>query len=193
MPALFHSPSTGGDVLYVAYPSSSPVTASVQKGDVVAVYAGPEIVGINVFHAESHFALEGKGLIPLPSQELVSSLNALLLEAGLPGLSFPSSGYRVYEVKNVEEHPLDEKKSILTLSDGTKEAVTSTRYTLAPGDRVVALESGHARRNGTFFASSVIRNIPQDVEICSEADLGLGEESKAAYRSTKEIGSDFFA
>lgn len=193
MPALFHSPSTGGDVLYVAYPSSSPVTASVQKGDVVAIYAGNEIVGINVFRASSHFALEGKGLIPLPSQALQDSLNALLAEASLPALTFPSSGYRVYEVKKVEEHPLDEKKSILTLSDGNKEAVTSTRYTLAPGDRVVALQGGYARRNGTFFTSSVIRNIPQDVEICSEADLGLGEESKAAYRPTKEIGSDFFA
>lgn len=193
MPALFHSPSTGGDVLYVAYPSSSPVTASVQKGDVVAIYAGNEIVGINVFRASSHFALEGKGLIPLPSQALQDSLNALLAEASLPALTFPSSGYRVYEVKKIEEHPLDEKKSILTLSDGNKEAVTSTRYTLAPGDRVVALQGGYARRNGTFFTSSVIRNIPQDVEICSEADLGLGEESKAAYRPTKEIGSDFFA
>lgn len=193
MPALFYSPATGGDVLYVAYPSSSPVTNSVQKGDVVAIYAGNEIVGINVFRASSHFALEGEGLIPLPSQALQDSLNALLAEASLPALTFPSSGYRVYEVLKVEEHPLDEKKSILTLSDGNKEAVTSTRYTLAPGDRVVVLQSGYARRNGTFFASSVIRNIPQDVEICSEADLGLGEESKAAYRSTKEIGSDFFA
>lgn len=193
MPALFYSPATGGDVLYVAYPSSSPVTNSVQKGDVVAIYAGNEIVGINVFRASSHFALEGEGLIPLPSQALQDSLNALLAEASLPALNFPSSGYRVYEVKKVEEHPLDEKKSILTLSDGNKEAVTSTRYTLAPGDRVVALENGYARRNGTFFASSVIRNIPQDVEICSEADLSLGEESKAAYRPTKEIGADFFA
>ena len=193
MPALFYSPATGGDVLYVAYPSSSPVTNSVQKGDVVAIYAGNEIVGINVFRASSHFALEGEGLIPLPSQALQDSLNALLAEASLPALTFPSSGYRVYEVKKVEEHPLDEKKSILTLSDGNKEAVTSTRYTLAPGDRVVALQGGYARRNGTFFTSSVIRNIPQDVEICSEADLGIGEESKAAYRPTKEIGADFFA
>ena len=184
MPALFHSPSTGGDVLYVAYPSSSPVTNSVQKGDVVAIYAGNEIVGINVFRASSHFALEGEGLIPFPSQAIQETLNALLAEASLPALTFPSSGYRVYEVKKVEEHPLDEKKSILTLSDGNKEAVTSTRYTLAPGDRVVALQGGYARRNGTFFTSSVIRNIPQDVEICSEADLGLGEASEAAYRST---------
>ena len=107
MPALFYSPATGGDVLYVAYPSSSPVTASVQKGDVVAIYAGNEIVGINVFHASSHFALEGKGLIPLPSQALQDSLNALLAEASLPALTFPSSGYRVYEVEKVEEHPLD--------------------------------------------------------------------------------------
>ena len=57
MPALFYSPATGGDVLYVAYPSCSPVTNSVQKGDVVAIYAGNEIVGINVFRASSHFAL----------------------------------------------------------------------------------------------------------------------------------------
>lgn len=193
MPALFYSPSTGGDVLYVAYPSPAPVESVAEHGDVVALYASGQIVGINVFHASKHFVLSGNGLIPLPDAALLETLNLLLQDAGLAPLSLVTSGYRVYEVKKVEEHPLDEKKSIVTLSDGSKEAVTSTRYRLEAGDRVVALESGHARGNGTFFEASVIRNIPQDVEICSEADLGLGEESKAAYRPTKEIGADFFA
>jgi len=97
-------------------------------------------------------------------------------------------------VKTIEEHPLDERSSILTLDLGDHELQTVTRYhNFEVGSALVVAIDGCIKFDGTLFEKKVVRNIAIDCEVCCEADLRIGEEYKAAFLPETHIaGSDFF-
>lgn len=192
---FYYNRKTGGDVLYcIIAPSSYP--DSVHKaGDVAALYHGQERVGINFLNISEAMKIKAEGMIPVASSEFLAPLNHMLENAGeepLPLLE--SSLYSIAEVSSLEEHPLDEKKKIVHLNLGSSKLDTVTRYAnLTPGSKIVVALDRCLKRDGTEFLAHKERNIPIDCEICSEKDLCLGEEDKAALLLEEgEPGKDFF-
>ena len=188
MKALFSSKFHDKPVLYlVEDPTAVPDETRECEG-MTLLYRDNKRIGANFFGIET----EEEGLIFAPSEALVSLINDRLKAENEETVSFPSSGYRNATVTAVREHPLDERKSIVGLDLGSSSLITSTRYSLQVGDSVVVLTDGGFRRDGTAFLSSVIRNIPQEAEICSPYDLKIGEESKAPAAGNGLPGSDYF-
>lgn len=192
---FYYNRKTAGDVLYCVLDASSYPDSTKKIGDVVALYHGKERVGINFLNISKTIKIKAEGMIPTAGSEFLSPINYMLENAGEEPLPEQSSTYyAIAEVSGIEEHPLDEKKSIVHLSLGEKSLDTVTRYAnLKQGSKTVVALDGCLRIDGTPFLAHSEKNIPVDCEICSEKDLGLGEESKQAFLVEEgKPGEDFF-
>ncbi|MCF0113632.1 MAG: hypothetical protein HUJ60_06645 [Bacilli bacterium] len=193
---FFYQPETAKDVLYLVIDPLVTPDKVVENDNLVLLYREGALVGANLFCPKAIFPELKAGMIPLPCAEFLKQFNILLTESGAPALPSPeNSGYLVAGITNLEEHPLDEKQSIVTLSLGAKSLITTTRYAnLEIGARVVIAVDGCIKFDGQQVKATVIRNINKDAEICSPFDLRIGDESKKAYIETiKQPGEDFFA
>lgn len=192
---LFYNHENVGDVLFVVLDAHAYPDKSESKGDVTALYKDGKLIGVNLFNFTKTVKLKVQGMIVTPDDKLIDVINALLSAANVPALPYcRDSGYKIAVVKNIEEHPLDERSSILTLDLGDKELCTVTRYqNVEIGKPIVVAIDGCVKFDGTLFEKKVVRNIPIDCEVCCAADLRLGEEFKAAFiPETNIAGSDFF-
>ncbi len=192
---FYYNRPTGGDVLYCLIKPSSYPDRTNKVGDVVALYHGDERIGINFLNISKTVKIRANGMIPVVDEHLLEVVNHMLINAGEDPLpSCECSNYLIAEVSSVEEHPLDEKKRIVHLSAGEKKLDTVTRYqNLAPSSRLVVAIDHCLKIDGTEFLAHSERNIPIDCEICSEKDLGIGDESKLAFLAQGDPGDDFFA
>lgn len=196
MARLFYCRPTAKDVLYLVIDPEKTPDEVVKKGDTVGLFYQKELIGVNFLSFSRLVKIKAEGMIANPPEPLLQIVKNELQKASFPIPDFSSpSGFAVAEIQNLEEHPLDERKQIVTLKCQGKTLTTSSRYSnLHLGSKIVVLLDGTIRFDGTRFHSSVIRNIPQDCEIASPHDLGLSEEGKSAYiEEEKEVGSDFFA
>ena len=196
MHRIYYSKALNDDTLFVVFHAEKTPNKVEKKGDVVALYSEDELIGINLLHASAYLDFDPQGMVAKEEEALLEKLNGLFSEVGLPKLEKnPCSGYAVAKITKLEEHPLDEKKQIVTLSLKGETLETTTRYAnIEVGSLVVVALDGCFKFDGTCFHKAVIRNIRQDCELCSPADLRLGEDYKNAYLpQDKEEGADFFA
>ena len=192
---LYYHHKTNGDILFLVIDPESYPDKVEKKDDVVALYKEGKLVGINFLSIGKTMKVRAEGMIVFPDDKVIDVLNDKLALAGLEKLPYVrDSGYKVALIEKKEEHPLDERMSILTLSIGEKKLSTVTRYAnIEEGDKIVIALDGCLRFDGSAFHARVERNIPIEAEVCSEADLRLGEESKKALVvSDKEAGEDYF-
>jgi hypothetical protein len=97
------------------------------------------------------------------------------------------------KISAMEEHPLDEKAHILTLSLGSENKTTVSWYpNLSIGALVVVALDGTILRDGSVFHSFVSRNIPNEVSLMGSKDLGLPEGEGAYLATSGNPGDDFF-
>ncbi len=195
---FYRNDAVKGDVLHVLFDPEKEVTSYTDDGgDIVVLYSDKEIVGINIFNITSYYKQPlHNGAYLKEDKELLKAVNALLTSHGIPGIEpNASSGYRVAKIEKLEEHPLDEKASIVTLSMGDKKLGAVSRFTnLKVGEKVVVKEDGCLDFEGYPFHSHIEKNIPCDVEIVSTFELGIvSSPSHEAYVVDKEVGEDFFA
>ena len=192
---LFYNRQNVGDVLFVVIDAHAYPDRSESVGEVTALYQGERLIGINLFDFGKTVKIKASGMIVSPEDVLIDAINAKLAQVNLPALPYcRDSGYKVAEVKNLEEHPLDEKSSIVTLMVGEKTLTTVTRYrNLEIGKPIVVAVDGCIKFDGTVFEKKVVRNIPIECEVCCAADLRIGEEFKEAFiPEDMPFGSDFF-
>lgn len=195
MSALFYNYKTNGDILFLVNEPESYPDKVVTKGDVVALYKGETLVGVNFLNIGKVCKIHADGLIVPVDDKLVDVVNCLLEGAMLAKLDyFASSGYKVGKVTKIEEHPLDEKKRILTLDLGGSTLSTVTRYSnFSVGDNLVLVTDGTIKFDGTKFTKRIERNIPIDAEVCSGNDLKVNDDFKSAFLANDlEAGDDFF-
>lgn len=192
---MFYNFDAFGDTLLILiHPEKKPDRVEDKNG-VTALYLGDELLGYNIFDLSRVLKLKAKGIIFTPGVELVTLVNQLLTAAGFPVLEeLTDSGFHVFKVTKIEEHPLDEKAKIVTLTDGkdTYETVTKLNN-LNADDKVVGLIDGYIAPDGMMFLKHVDHNIKNDVLLLSEKALKQGEDEKEIFKATKnEAGDDFF-
>ena len=191
---LFYNYKVTGDILFVLMDPEKKPDRVLDKGRVVALFNGADLVGINIFKVSEVFHLRANGIIFAPEKPLLDVINAILSEAGLPALPILSdSGYTVAQITKLEEHPLDEKAHIVTLSAGKQELTTVSWYpNLSEGSLVVVATDGAILYDGSVFHKFVSRNIPNDCSICGAKELKLDDKPGAFIPEGYEPGDDFF-
>jgi len=197
MHRFFYNRPVSGDVLFILIAPDKKAVKTVQQSDVTAIYGETgELLGYNVFNVSSSLKIKASGIIYAPSDLFCEAVNRLLKQASfspLPILSY--SGFTVYRVKSLEEHPLDEKASIVTLLDneGKEYSTVSSLKGLTRNALCVAATDGSILKDGTVFRAHISKNIPIDVLIVSALDLKVGDDKEKAFEpvDAKE-GDDFF-
>ena len=191
---LFHNCIQGEDILFVIFDPDAIPDKTEKKGDVYALYKGEELIGYNFFSFHDLVKTKEKGLLVSPNDKLIDVLNARLGYLGLPLLPYVRDSYfKAARVVDIKDHPSDKAK-VVTLSLGDKNVTAVTKYSnFNIGDTLVALIDKGFRFNGTVFHKGVEKGMRFDVELCSAADLHLGDESNAAFViDGYEPGDDFF-
>lgn len=192
---LFYEHRTIGDILMLVYEPRL-VPDRVEEGrEAALLYRGDALVGVNFLNVSRAIRLRAHGMIATPGEELLHVVNALLEENGIAPLPpTTDTGFHVLSVKKVEEHPLDERLFILTLSDGTKEIPTVSGLSpFREGDKVVCALPGTILRDGTLFEAGKDHGIPVEAKVLSPRDLALGEEEGIPFRPEGyEDGEDFY-
>jgi len=191
---LFYNEIVNGDILFIVFASEKRPSRIEKKGDVAAIYEGQELIGYNLFNAKSHYAFPNAGMIYAPSKAMIEAVNKTLVGAGFSPLPLEErSGYEVARITALEEHPLDEKAQIVSLSLGGKKATTVSWYTnLAVNDFVVVALDGTILKDGSVFHSFVSRNIPNEASLMSARELGLPAGTGAYHPTGLGEGNDFF-
>ncbi len=192
---LFYNHENVGDVLFVVMDTKSYPDKTVDKGDVTALFKQEELIGYNLRNFGAICKIKATGMIVSPEDILIDRINDQLLGAGFEKLPYcRDSGYKVAEVVKIEEHPLDERSSIVELSVGEKVLHTVTRYqNLSVGSHCVVALPECIKFDGTQVESKIVKNIPVECEICSKSDLHIGEEFKEAFLVPEMAGgADFF-
>ncbi len=193
---LYYNYKTNGDILFLVIDPLAYPDEVKEKDDVVCLYSKGELIGINFLSIGKKVKIHAEGMIVNPLDEVIDILNNVLKNASfdivLPYVR--NSFYKIARIEKKEEHPLNERMSILTLNLGDKTLSTVTRYqNVNEGDKVLVALDNCLRYDGSIFKARVERNIPIECELCSEKDVRLGEESKAALIIDKgNPGEDFF-
>lgn len=192
---LYYHYKTNGDTLFLVIEPESYPDRVEEKGDVVALYKENRLVGVNFLHIGKTMKIHAEGMIVTPENVVVDVLNSLLVGVGMEKIPYCEDSYYVVgKVTKKEEHPLNEKLSILTVDVGDGVLSTVTRYAnIEEGSHIVLAKDGCLRFDGSQFHARVEKNINIDAEVCSESDLRLGKEDKEAILVPElSVGMDFF-
>lgn len=193
---IFYNYEKTGDVLFLVLNPGQTPKKVVTNENVTALYDENEaLIGVNVFNLKPIIKLHSKGMIATPGKELLMVLNTILENAGLPVLEETrDSGYVVVSIKKIEEHPLDSKKAILTLTDGKGDYETiahAEEFRL--NEQLVALKDGFIGYDGSLFRKTVEHNIRLDLLLLTERELRIGPNEARLFRPEGyEDGDDFF-
>ncbi|MBP5216289.1 MAG: DUF4479 domain-containing protein [Bacilli bacterium] len=193
---LFYNLRLLGDVLLIEIAPGKEATSLKRSGDIIALFHEEELIGYNIFHLKDIVKLKTDGVIFAPDDRLIDIINILLRQQGFPILPYTrDSGYKVAKIIKREEHPLDEKKTIVTLSLKGKTLTTvSAHRNLLENSLVVVALDGTILADGSLFRETIIRNIPQQARICSGLDLKINAEGDSAFlpNEGEQEGDDFF-
>lgn len=194
----FYNHPVSGDVLFVLIAPDKKPLRTERKGDAVALYGENDtLLGYNVFNVSKTLKITSDGMLFAPEEPFVEAVNAILVGAGFEPLPYEmESGFHVYRVTSLEEHPLNEKAQIVGLEgkDGARFESVSTLKGLAVGKEIVAAIPETILLDGSVFHKCVEKNLPIDLWIVSAKDLRLGEDETNAFVPEREepLGSDFF-
>lgn len=195
---LFYNYGISKDVLFVLIDPSKKVTSTKRVEEVEALYHENELVGYNIFDVSKTVKINAEGIIFLPEPHLVDAINNILSRTGFSLLpKVMESGFVVLKILSLEEHPLDERASIVTLEGKNNEhfETVSKAKNLSVGDLCVAAKDGAILADGTLFRKGIEKNIPIDVLLMSPKMLKLGTEEDVLFvpkEGDYQIGDDFF-
>lgn len=174
------------DYLFVKCGEGKP-DRSLQENGATLLFHGEEFLGANIAHPQGMELQDGLNVRLSDKDE-----DALKGYLGAHYKDAEPTNFVYAKVLSKEEHPLYERKSILTLDDGKRLSTVTGYQNVEVGDYIAILLPG-PRIDGTYFAPRVEKNIAIDCEVCSEKDLRLGDDGTKAYiGKDKEAGQPVF-
>ena len=174
------------DYLFVKCGEGKP-DRSLDENGATLLFHGDEFLGANIAHPKGIELQEGLNVRLSDKDE-----EALKGYLGEHYQSPEPTNFVYAKVVSKEEHPLYERKSILTLHAGKRLSTVTGYQNVEVGDSIAILLPG-PRMDGTYFALRVEKNIAIDCEVCSPKDLRQGDDGTKAYIGNgEEAGKPVF-
>ena len=191
--SLHYCYRTIGDVLMIEIDSRKLPTRNEKVGNVVSIYSGDELIGINIFDFGKIVKIKNQGMIYLPTHSLIDVINSILANAKLPSLTYKEkSGYVVGEVNEIFE-VAGGSLIVVNLKDGNCSCFAKEVGELKSSDKVVVALAGSNLPNGDIVKERSGDFGFTDAHICSYFDLGINESNEILIiDEDSELGSDFF-
>lgn len=189
---FYKQKSAGKDVVYLLLEGDLFPDNVVNSDQATLLYNGGKLIGVNFFGGETSL-LPHYGMNVVLEDEVLDAFNEVLVHCGADPLPREtSSGFVIGEVIAKEEHPLDEKKSILKISTGDKTYETISSFRVECGEKVAVALDGAYLSDGTLFKQHIDHNLRVDVLLLSASMLGIGED-KGVYKVPEgKNGCDLF-
>ena len=185
--SIYYSYKNLGDILLIVFNDEKDTTNIENKGRVVVIKNGEEIIGYNILNVKDIIKIKSDGLIYFPTPELIQVINNILANEKLPTLDYMTeSGYYVTEITEIN-------KGVATLSLGDIDFHALSNPLLKQGDKVVAVKAGKRLRDGKIIHTCTENGIKIDAYICTNSDLSI-EENDEPFIIDEDIenGKDFF-
>ena len=191
--SLHYCYRTIGDVLMIEIDSRKLPARNEKVGNVVSIYSGDELIGINIFDFGKIVKIKNQGMIYLPTHSLIDVINSILANAKLPSLSYKEkSGYVVGEVNEIFE-VAGGSLIVVNLKDGNCSCFAKEVGELKSSDKVVVALAGSNLPNGDIVKERSGDFGFTDAHVCSYFDLGINESNEILIiDEDSEVGSDFF-
>ena len=191
--SLHYCYRTIGDVLMIEIDSRKLPTRNEKVGNVVSIYSGDELIGINIFDFGKIVKIKNQGMIYLPTHSLIDVINSILANAKLPSLSYKEkSGYVVGEVNEIFE-VAGGSLIVINLKAGNCSCFAKEVGELKSSDKVVVALAGSNLPNGDIVKERSGDFGFTDAHVCSYFDLGINESNEILIiDEDSEVGSDFF-
>lgn len=180
------------DVVYLLVADLMPDEVA-NYDDVTLLYNNKRLIGANFFGKETSL-FSSYGMQPVVPENVLASFNAILEKHEIaPLASSSSSGFKIGEVKEVEEHPLDERKSLLKIDaeEGVYETVSDKKAKI--GEKVAIALNDTFLFDGTLFVSHIDHNLKIDVLLVEDSEIGISKEDFENLLTRKAPGEDLFA
>jgi len=196
---IFYNYKTIGDVLLIVFDGVEIPDRVDKRDDVVALYKGNEIIGINIFNFSEIVKLKVNGLIPVINEKFFEIINNILKNHDLPLLDYQKdSGFKVASILECEEHPDSEHLHVLKVDVGEDKPldIVCGAFNARVGLKCVCATPYTFMPNGKQIIPSKLLGVQSNGMLCSGRELNLdGYEGKHGLLELDEnysVGSDFF-
>lgn len=196
--ALFYNKQKFGDLLMIVFDQKSIPTSTVKEGDLIKIYNGDELIGINIFGISKIIKIKANGLIPFPNKIFIDVLNTILTQHSLPTLeSKKNSGFIIGRIVSCIEHEESSHLHILKVDIGEQVLdIVCGAANVAVGEIVVVATIGTYMFDGTMIEKGNLLGVDSYGMCCSERELNLTDDKERRglllLDESYKIGSDFF-
>ena len=195
---LYYNKEKLGDILFLIIESSTHPNKILKNDEFVLLYKEEKLIGINFLNISNKVNLNTTGLIPLPSKELINTLNEILISTNIVIPQKENSGFIVSKIIDIEEHPESDHLHICKVDCGEKEPiqVVCGGYNARLNLKTVLAKPYTFMPDGSEIIPSKLLGIESYGMLCSEKELHLDKpEYKRGIIELDEaynIGDDFF-
>lgn len=164
----------------------------VNHEEVTLLYKDKKLIGANFFGKEVTL-LKNYGMNVALTKETLDGFNSVFIKHGIETLpELKDSGFHVGEIIDIEEHPLDEKKSLIKIKCKEEVYESITSYNLTKGDKVAIATSPCYLSDGTLFTKHIDHNLKVDALVVSGFQIGLSKSESPYKLDHREVGDDIF-
>lgn len=164
-----------GDVLFVTLRKTEEVSYE-HNGDITLIKDGDEVIGLNIFNANSNLALENTNIDDY--ETMVLRINELLQKNGVETLEFDlTPKFIVGKVIEKEAHPDADKLNVTKVDVGTEVLqIVCGAPNVDAEQKVVVARVGAIMPEGLYIKPSQLRGVDSNGMICSKKELNLKDD-----------------
>lgn len=146
------------------------------NGDITLIKDGDEVIGLNIFNANSNLALENTNIDDY--ETMVLRINELLQKNGIEALEFDlTPKFIVGKVIEKEAHPDADKLNVTKVDVGTEVLqIVCGAPNVDKEQKVVVARVGAIMPEGLYIKPSQLRGVDSNGMICSKKELNLKDD-----------------
>ena len=195
---LYYDYRNVGDVLIILFDANAHSDNEEEYGNVVCLYSGNRLIGINIYDISKIIKIKAKGYIPLINEKILEVINTILLNANLEPLEYlKQSGDVVARINEVSDHPGNKALKVckLNIGDESLQVVSGAENIREDLLCVCALPYTFLPKRRQVIPTTV-DGIDSFGHLCTAKDLqikGAAEENKVfELDETYSVGIDFW-
>ena len=196
--SLFYNYKLIGDVLMIVFENETIPTSKIEEEDLVKIYSGEKLIGVNIFNFSEIVKIKSNGLIPLPNNKLIDIINNIFKNHNLETLPYKKeSGFKIGKILTVDEHPESSHLHILKVDVGAEILdIVCGAANVAVDAIVVVATIGTTMFDGTVIKPGKLLGEISNGMCCSEREFNLTDDQTKRglllLDDSYTIGADFF-